>query len=89
MEPQVTEQPKKGGKAWVIFFIVVIVVCVAFLLWNSNTEAPATMPQTGSNPTTIQEADNTDSIQNSLNNLQFGNISEEFKGIDADISRAQ
>jgi len=98
MEPNVTPQQspeeKKNGKLWLIILALVILVFIVLFAMGRTTKAPVS-EETGmvqkneQTATSVEEVDNTASIEQQLKNIDVGDVGNDLTGIDADLKSVQ
>lgn len=91
--PQVSMEEKKNGKIWLIILALVILVLIVLFAMGNTTKAPVNqetgMTQTEQTATSVDEVDNTASIEQQLKNIDMGSVESDLTGIDADVKSVQ
>ncbi|MFA5870360.1 MAG: hypothetical protein WC842_00490 [Candidatus Paceibacterota bacterium] len=94
MESNPTQQSpeQKNGKLWLIILALVILVFIVLFAMGGTTKAPSNQ-ETGAvstkQATSVDEVDNTASIEQQLKNIDIGDVGNDMKDINADVQSIQ
>ena len=92
--PTGPQEREKSGKLWLIILILVILVGIVLFAMSNTTKAPdantvGAIQENTQATASVQEVDNTASIEQQLKNIDLGNVSNDMKPVNDGVNSVQ
>lgn len=79
-------ETNNGKKTNLIIIAILIVLVIGVFMWWKNSQAPSGTETQPATSTGVLPTDNTQAIQNSLQNINVGSVDQELQSTNSDIN---